>query len=68
MGTRLCFYSFDKTNPDAGINPPGIPRHPTRINDVAPEARWCYDVLEADGEAKLREVVEYIKQECAGLE
>ena len=67
MGTRLCFYSINTTTQDAEIVPLLIPRHPTRVSDVAPIERWSYDVLEADGEAKLREVVEEIKRECATL-
>ncbi|KAK1230032.1 hypothetical protein PQX77_006889 [Marasmius sp. AFHP31] len=67
MGRQLCFYTLVTGNQDADITPPAIPRHATRITDTAPAARWNYDILDATGEAKLRAVVDEIKQGCAVL-
>ncbi|EMD38600.1 hypothetical protein CERSUDRAFT_49068 [Gelatoporia subvermispora B] len=67
MGTRLCFYSLDTTDPNANILPLAIQRHPTRVSDTAPAERWDCDVLDAQGEARLLAVVEEIKQACAQL-
>ena len=67
MGTRLCFYRLDTTNPDADILPLAIQRHPTRVNDTAPAERWDTDILDSQGELRLRAVVEEIKEACAQL-
>ena len=67
MGTRLCFYSLDTTDVAANIVPLNIPRHPTRVNDTAPAERWDCDVLDAVGEARLRAVVEEIKEACENI-
>ena len=64
MGTKLCFYSMDTEVNDAEILPIAIPRHPTRVNNCAPAERWSCDVLELEGERRLREVVDYIKAGC----
>ena len=68
LGTRLCFYTLDTRNEDADIVPISIQRHPTRVNDTAPETRWTYDILEPAGEQKFREMVEGIKVKCAALD
>jgi hypothetical protein len=68
MGTRLCFYHLDTTDVAADIIPlNNIPRHPTRVNDTAPAERWDCDVLGAGGEAKLRGVVNAIKEACENI-
>jgi len=67
MGTRLCFYSVDTTDVDAEIVPRAIPRHPTKVNDTAPEARWNCNVLDEAGEARLRAIVDEIQQACANI-
>ncbi|PBL03018.1 hypothetical protein ARMGADRAFT_1110771 [Armillaria gallica] len=65
--TQLCFYQRDTTDKEAEIEPLAISRHPTRVNDTAPEKGWDYDVLDAEGEEKFRSIVEEIKEECAKL-
>lgn len=61
MGTRLCFYHLDTTDVAADIIPlDNIPRHPTKVNDTAPVERWDCDILDAEGEARLRAVVDSI--------
>ncbi|KAK0209586.1 hypothetical protein IW262DRAFT_1281482 [Armillaria fumosa] len=67
VGTRLCFYELDTQDEEAEIKPLAISRHPTRVNDTAPEKRWDYDVLDDVGERKFRGIVEEIKKECAKL-
>ncbi|KAK0243225.1 hypothetical protein EDD85DRAFT_878153, partial [Armillaria nabsnona] len=65
--TRLCFYQRDTTDEEAEIEQLAISRHPTRVSDTAPEKRWDYDVLDAEGEEKFRSIVEEVKEECAKL-
>ncbi|KAI6124297.1 hypothetical protein EDD17DRAFT_1486880, partial [Pisolithus thermaeus] len=64
MGTRLSFYHLGTINAQAEIEPLAIPRHPTIVNDTAPEAWWDCDVLDANGEVRLRAVVDAIKEAC----
>ena len=65
MGTRLCFYHLDTTDLAADIIPlDNVPRHPTRVNDTAPMERWDCDVLDTEGGARLRAVVDSIKAAC----
>jgi len=68
LGTRLCFYRLDTTDlANSDILPLPIARHPTRVNDYAPAARWEYDVMEERGEAKLRTVIQEVIEGCATL-
>ncbi|KAF9648959.1 hypothetical protein BDM02DRAFT_3143411 [Thelephora ganbajun] len=67
MGTKLCFYSLDTTHDDVDIVPAAIPRHPTRVNDTAPEGRWALDILDPAGEGRLREITQEITDGCAAL-
>ncbi|KAF8438583.1 hypothetical protein L210DRAFT_3544458 [Boletus edulis BED1] len=60
MGTQLCFYHLDTTDVAADIKPVNIPKHPTKMNDTAPMQRWDCDILDAEGEARLRAVVDSI--------
>ncbi|KAK0185582.1 hypothetical protein F5146DRAFT_1144090 [Armillaria mellea] len=68
IGTRLCFYRLDLTQPRLQIFPPAIPGDPCFTIDTAPEERWDCSVLEAEGEVKLRAVMDEIKQACALVE
>lgn len=62
MGTRFSVYEYDKeTN---ALSPPSIPRHPTFVTDVAPASRWNYELLEVEGERKMRELVSEVKRMC----
>lgn len=68
MGTRLCFYRLDTTNVAAEIVPRGILHDPHEMNaDSPPEERWDCDVLDANGEERLRAVVEEIKEACKNI-
>ncbi len=63
FGTRLSIYSYDKQKTKA-IQPKYIPRKLNCFNDTAPENWWAFDILQPEGEAKLLEVVDYVKQMC----
>ncbi|PFH45354.1 hypothetical protein AMATHDRAFT_160555, partial [Amanita thiersii Skay4041] len=67
FSTQLCFYRQDVNDP-LSLTPPTIPRTLTYVNDTAPSERWDCDLLDADGEQRLRGVVEEIKAACEGLE
>ncbi|THH15674.1 hypothetical protein EW146_g4845 [Bondarzewia mesenterica] len=69
MGTRLCFYRLDipAKGENAIILPLPIPRKYLSSTDTAPAERWDCDILEEDGEAKFRAVVDEIQQRCAQL-
>lgn len=43
LGTKLCFYSLDKSL--ESLTPLAIPRNEAYINDTAPVARWDSDIL-----------------------
>lgn len=65
FGTRIAFYEYvAATNT---LTPHGIPPDPASLNDVAPAERWRYDLLEANGIAKMRQVVEDVKAMCQAL-
>lgn len=63
----MCFYSLSTDAEDAEISPIAIPPHPTRVNDTAPANRWEYDILQPEGEQRLRGIVDYIKAGCEAL-
>jgi hypothetical protein len=65
IGTRLSFYTFDKGT--QAIDPPGIARHHTLVNDVAPADRWDTDLLTAEGQARLQTLFDSICTACAAL-
>ncbi|KAH9954090.1 hypothetical protein BC827DRAFT_1348802 [Russula dissimulans] len=59
VGTRLCFHEFEKAS--RRTTPRFIPRDPEFATDVAPLGRWDCDVLEADGEQRLRALATHIR-------
>jgi len=62
FGTRLAFYEYvAATNK---LTPCAILPDPESINDLAPAERWSYDLLEANGTAQVRQVVEDVKAMC----
>ncbi|KAH9481476.1 hypothetical protein JR316_0006003 [Psilocybe cubensis] len=60
FGPQFCVYSLDTVT--RSIDPPGVARDLTIVNDIAPENRWAYNLFEPSGEAKLREVVNAVKE------
>ena len=65
FGPQFSVYTYDPAT--TNLSPPEIPRDLQRLNDVAPEDRWAYNLLEPAGEAKLREIVGIVKTMAAVL-
>ena len=62
MSTRFCVYEYDKeTNT---LSPHPISRHPSFMIDVAPAYRWNYELLEDEGEQKMRKLMLEVKRMC----
>jgi hypothetical protein len=55
MGT--CFSVYEYTKETRVLSPSLIAPDPNIVNDVAPEERWNYELLEAAGEEKFRAMV-----------
>jgi hypothetical protein len=66
MGTSFAVYEY--TQETNRVSPPSISRDPDVLNDVAPSARWEYELLEADGEAKFRSIVAEVKAMAEDIE
>lgn len=65
FGPRLCFYRYDvSTNK---VTPERIVNQTSYVLDTAPESRWDCGVLEAEGAARLKEVVDDVKNMCAQI-
>ena len=65
FGTRMAFYEYVVTTNT--LTPGAISTDPESVDYEAPAERWGYDLLEADGIAKMREVVEDVKAMCQSL-
>lgn len=62
LGTKLCFYTADTATTTVD---PAYGYMPTfESTDVPAASRWAFDVTEAEGQAKLIEVVNEVKQMC----
>ena len=59
LGTRLCFYTLDKSL--ESITPIAIPRNEAYVNDTAPADRWDVDILTDDGYNRFMEVCNEVK-------
>ena len=66
IGTRVCFYKWTKETRE--IMPKAIPSSPDFTIDTAPAERWSLDILTAEGEERLRRVVDDVKTMCKELE
>lgn len=67
MGTKLCFYEF--RGPDlASITPRRVTSNTEIPADVVPRDWWDCDILEAEGEERLRSLVAQITEECKCLQ
>jgi hypothetical protein len=65
FGTRMAFYEYvAATNI---LTPHAIPPDRVSLNDLAPAERWSCDLLEANGAAQMRQVVEDVKAMCQAL-
>jgi len=65
FGTRFCVYEYDIARDI--LTPEHISRHKKLFTDAAPEKWWDLDVLEPQGEDRLKEIVDQIKVMAAKL-
>jgi len=65
LGTRLCVYKTQRESGD--IEPQGIVENPLRVTDTAPLERWNINLLEPEGERRVREIVAHINEMCPEL-
>ncbi|KAJ7583191.1 hypothetical protein C8J56DRAFT_953307, partial [Mycena floridula] len=63
LGTKICIYTYDAVSDE--LSPPRIQRDVMRINDRAPADRWNLDILQPDGEARMRGLVNEVKAMCS---
>lgn len=64
MGSRFSVYAYTR---ETNILPPSIARDPMFVTDVAPAGQWNYDLLEENGELKMKALVASIKEMCAEI-
>jgi hypothetical protein len=65
MGCRFSVYEYTK---DTNILfPPSITRDAMFVTDVAPADRWNYELLEENGELKMKTLVASVKEMCAEI-
>jgi hypothetical protein len=62
IGTKLCFYKFEKTS--RHMTPPCIPSDPEFAIDRAPKEQWDCDVLDIVGEQQLQALATQITNAC----
>ena len=63
MGSRFSVYEYTKeTNV---LLPPSIARDAMFVTDVTPADRWNYELLEENGELKMKTLVASVKEMCA---
>jgi hypothetical protein len=65
LGTRFSVYEYHPQT--RRLTPRRILPHPNILNDIAPQERWNYDVMQPEGEAKLKQLVSEIKKMVAAL-
>jgi len=65
FGTRFCVYEYDIARDI--LTPEHISRHNKLFTDAAPEKGWDLDVLEPQGEDRLKEIADQIKVMTAEL-
>ncbi|KAH9170962.1 hypothetical protein EDB89DRAFT_1852952 [Lactarius sanguifluus] len=63
FGTKLRFYKMHHNQ----LIEPLIPAHPDHVTDTASQNCWNSDILEKEGEKRIKSVVKEIKQACATL-
>ena len=65
FGTRLAFYEYETAT--TRVTPPAIVPDLTYLNDVAPAERWTHDLLDANGAARIRQMVEDVLAMCQAV-
>jgi hypothetical protein len=65
LGTRFSVYEYTVAN--RALTPTRILPHAELLTDTAPRQRWNLDILEPQGEARLKDIVGHIKAMVADL-
>ncbi|KAF8530607.1 hypothetical protein BU17DRAFT_35918 [Hysterangium stoloniferum] len=65
-GTKMAFYKYNKGA--NVIEPRRITPNVETLTDTAPREWWCWDILEVEGAAKFRQIIEDVKTMCSELE
>ena len=61
MGTRFAIYKCITQDGDIVITPAPVRYNPSICNNTVPWERWRYDVMQHDGEEKLKQLAREIK-------
>ena len=65
FGTQIAFYEYVAATKT--LTPRAFTPDPTFLDDMAPADRWNYDLLEADGTARMRQVAQDVIAMCQAL-
>ncbi|KAJ8482261.1 hypothetical protein ONZ45_g15011 [Pleurotus djamor] len=65
FGTKLAFYKYTKAT--TVTEPAKIQPYPELTTETAPAEWWCWDLLEAEGAAKFREIIDDVKLMCSDV-
>ncbi|KAF8465322.1 hypothetical protein BDZ91DRAFT_728038 [Kalaharituber pfeilii] len=65
MGTKVCFYTYDKQT--GSLSAKVIRSDGEWVIDAAHACRWSLDIMTPEGEEKLHQVVSQIKKMCTQL-
>lgn len=65
FGTRMAFYEYVVAN--NRVTPRAITPDPDFLNDVAPVEQWNCDLLEDEGNNRMRQVVQDVKGYVSGF-
>jgi hypothetical protein len=65
LGTRFSIYEYYSDT--RRLTPKRLRADPDIVSDTAPQERWNYDVMTPEGEAKLKQIVDEIKEMAAAL-
>jgi hypothetical protein len=65
LGSRICVYRYNARSSE--ICHPPIPGLPNTLTVVPPKEWWDMDIMSPEGEQRLQEILEHIKEMCAQL-
>jgi len=65
LGTKICVYAYETET--GKLTPEDIERDPKYVTDRAPANRWNLDILEPEGEQRMKEIVAHVKEMCGQL-
>jgi hypothetical protein len=66
MGTKFAVYEYEKATQK--LLPEAIPADTLYLVNTAPEERWKHSILEPEGAAHFRSIVENVKSMCKDLD